>query len=229
MADPIPTPTPDPTPAPPAPADPPAPPAPLLGGDPPAPAPEAPPEKPEGEKQTGDKPDAKPAGAPEKYEFRPIDGNPLDPALLGEFEPLFREANLPQEAAQKLVAKYASVVQGQAKAQSEAWGKTVSDWGVAAKADREIGGEGGAAFEPNLRAANAVLDKYGTPALKGLLGLPSAENPTGLGLGNHPELVRMFVRLAKAAGEDGSPPERTPPGDQRKPREEVFYGSTESN
>ncbi|EPV6100128.1 peptidase [Escherichia coli] len=171
-------------------------------GDKPQPAAEgenpAGPENPEAEKDgEKDKPkdekDKKPEGAPEKYEFKPAEGQELDSAALEQFEPIARELNLSNEQAQKMVDLYGTkilpMVQQQ---QAEAWQKTTEQWAADVKADKEIGG---ANLTSNISVAQRALDTFGSPELKEYL--------TASGLGNHPELVKAFVKVGKAMSEDG--------------------------
>lgn len=179
-----------------------------------APAPAADPSKPEGDKPQpgteGDKPqDDKPAdgdkpadkpddkeqkqeGAPEKYEFTAGEGVELDTEVLKDFEPVARELNLTNEQAQKLVDAYPKILAGVQQRQAEAWQKQTEGWAETVKADKEIGGD---KLTANLSAAQRALDQFGTPELKEYL------NATGLG--NHPDLVKTFVKIGKAMSEDG--------------------------
>lgn len=179
-----------------------------------APAPAADPAKPEGDKpQTGtegdkpqedkpadgdkpaDKPDDKEQkqdGAPEKYEFKAGEGVELDTEALKDFEPVARELNLTNEQAQKLVDAYPKILAGVQQRQAEAWQKQTEGWAETVKADKEIGGD---KLTANLSAAQRALDQFGTPELKEYL------NATGLG--NHPDLVKTFVKIGKAMSEDG--------------------------
>ena len=137
--------------------------------------------------------DKKPEGAPEKYEFKPAEGQELDSAALEQFEPIARELNLSNEQAQKMVDLYGTkilpMVQQQ---QAEAWQKTTEQWAADVKADKEIGG---ANLTSNISVAQRALDTFGSPKLKEYL--------TASGLGNHPELVKAFVKVGKAMSEDG--------------------------
>ncbi|HDU5468272.1 TPA: peptidase [Klebsiella pneumoniae subsp. pneumoniae] len=191
---------------------------PADGGTAPAPseppAPAADPAKPEGDKPQhgaeGDKPqDDKPAdgdkpadkpddkeqkqeGAPEKYEFQAGEGVELDAEALKDFEPVARELNLTNEQAQKLVDAYPKILAGVQQRQAEAWQAQTEEWAATVKADKEIGGD---KLTANLGVAQRALDTFGTPALKEYLN--------GTGLGNHPELVKAFVKVGKAMSEDG--------------------------
>lgn len=175
-----------------------------------APAPAGDQAKPEGDKPQpgteGDKPqDDKPAdgdkpkdeeqkqeGAPEKYEFTAGEGVELDSEALKDFEPVARDLNLTNEQAQKLVDAYPKILAGVQQRQAEAWQKQTEGWAETVKADKEIGGD---KLTANLSAAQRALDQFGTPELKEYL------NATGLG--NHPDLVKTFVKIGKAMSEDG--------------------------
>lgn len=155
-------------------------------GDNPAPAGD--PAKPE-----GDKPQPGAEGAPEKYEFKPSEGQELDAAALEQFEPIARELNLTNEQAQKMVDLYGTKIMPMVQQQQvEAWQKTTEQWAADVKADKEIGGD---KLTGNLSAAQRALAQFGTPELKEYL--------EGTGLGNHPELVKAFVKIGKAMSEDG--------------------------
>lgn len=178
-----------------------------------APAPAADPAKPEGDKphpgtegdkpqddkpadgdKPADKPDdkeQKPEGAPEKYEFKAGEGVELDTEALKDFEPVARDLNLTNEQAQKLVDAYPKILAGVQQRQAEAWQAQTEQWAADVKADKEIGGE---KLTSNLSAAQRALDQFGTPELKEYL--------EGTGLGNHPELVKAFIKVGKAMSED---------------------------
>ncbi|MDC4196942.1 peptidase [Enterobacter cloacae complex sp. RIVM_C039474] len=135
----------------------------------------------------------KPEGAPEKYEFKAGEGVELDTAALEQFEPIARELNLTNEQAQKMVDLYGTKIMPMVQQQqAEAWQKTTEQWAADVKADKEIGGD---KLTANLSAAQRALDLFGGPVLKEYL------NTTGLG--NHPELVKTFVKIGKAMSEDG--------------------------
>lgn len=169
----------------------------------------------DGEKKEGDKPSEKkegnkPEGAPEKYEFQAAEGVELDTEALRDFEPVAREMNLTNEQAQKLVDVYPKILAGVQQRQVEAWQQTTEQWAADVKADKEIGGD---KLLSNLSAAQRALDQFGTPELKTYL------NDTGLG--NHPDLVKAFVKIGKAMSEDGMV---TGGNDGQRSAAEVLYG-----
>ncbi|MEW7947494.1 peptidase [Enterobacter hormaechei] len=167
-------------------------------GDKPQPGTEA--DKPQEDKPAdGEKPadkdddkEQKQEGAPEKYEFTAGEGVELDTEALKDFEPVARDLNLTNEQAQKLVDAYPKILAGVQQRQAEAWQAQTEQWAADVKADKEIGGD---KLTANLSAAQRALDLFGTPELKTYL------NDTGLG--NHPDLVKAFVKIGKAMSEDG--------------------------
>ncbi len=78
------------------------------------------------------------------------------------------------------------------KQQAEAWQKTTEQWAADVKADKEIGGD---KLTANIGVAQRALETFGTPDLKEYLNAS--------GLGNHPELIKVFVKVGKAMSEDG--------------------------
>lgn len=138
--------------------------------------------KPEGDKPAGD-------DKPTDYEpFQLPEGMAADEELLGEFKATAKELGLSQEGAQKLASLQAKFVSKQAEAMANAR----AQWAEQSKTDKEIGGE---ALSENLGVAKKALETFATPELRQLL------NESGLG--NHPEVIRTFVRVGKAISEDG--------------------------
>ncbi|WP_275075852.1 peptidase [Providencia rettgeri] len=135
--------------------------------------------------------DKKPvSAAPEKYEFTAGKDQELDKEAVAAFEPIARELGLSNEQAQKIVDVYGSTIIPQiAKQQEAAWQKQVTEWAETVKADKELGSV------ESIGNAQKAMDQFGTPELKQYLN--------DSGLGNHPELFRIFSRIGKAMSEDG--------------------------
>lgn len=146
---------------------------------------------------------------PVTYEFKTPEGVELDSGLADKFKAIASELKLPADGAQKVVDLYASVRQ----AEAEAFAKQVSEWGDAVKADKEIGGD---KLPENLAAARKVIDTFGSDEIRSLLD--------STGMGNHPEVVRMLVKVGKAISEDTfvrGKPATTPTKDAAS----VLYGN----
>lgn len=159
---------------------------------------------------------AKAEGAPEKYEdFKVPEGVVASEAVFGEVKAVAKELNLSQAKAQLLVDKLAPAV---AKNQIELFNAEVdrvrAEWANASKSDKEVGGD---AFEKNRGGANEVLKTFGTPELTALLDES--------GLSQHPEVLRLLVRVRAAVSEDKfSTANQRPAGD--KPAGVFKYSST---
>lgn len=128
--------------------------------------------------------------SPEKYEFKTTEGQELDAEAVKAFEPIAKELNLSNEQAQKLVDVYGSKIMPKLVEQQAAqWQQQIEQWAEQVKADKDLG------TDASIGAAQKAMDKFGSPELKQYL------NETGLG--NHPELVRIFANIGKAMSEDG--------------------------
>lgn len=139
----------------------------------------------------GDKGEAK-TGAPESYDFKAPEGvEQLDTQLVETFTPLAKELGLSNEQAQKLVDLAPQLQQRMVQQQAEAWGKQLEAWVGEVKADKDIGGNN---LPATMASAQKVMQQFGTPELKAAL--------EQTGMGNHPELVRLFAKVGKAMGED---------------------------
>lgn len=128
---------------------------------------------------------------PEKYELAAPEGFTLEPETTAQFETIAREMKLTNEQANKLVPLAAQLVQKQVAKQQEAHATQVQKWLESSKTDKDFGGE---KFDASIKQAKVAVEKFGTPLLKELLD--------GTGLGNHPEVIRLFHRIGNAIAED---------------------------
>lgn len=145
-----------------------------------------------GKDAAGDKPKE---GAPEKYDdFKVPEGaQELDKAKLEEFLPVAKALNLTQEAAQKLIDFYAKTQADAINAMTTKWAETHAQWRKDAETDAEIGG---ANLQDSLKAVNAFKKAFGSPELDQLL--------EDTRIGDHPALLRAFVKVGKAVSEAGA-------------------------
>ena len=126
--------------------------------------------------------------APEKYEFKVAEGQALDASVMETFEAVARKHDLSQDAAQDIVSEVTAKL---AARQVDAINQVRTEWEAASKADKEFGGE---KLSENLGMAKAFATKFASPELMKLLD--------DTGLGNNPEVIRLFVRAGKAISED---------------------------
>ncbi|WHZ42194.1 peptidase [Rahnella bonaserana] len=150
---------------------------------------------------------------PEKYEFKsPVEGQELDAEMAAALDPVARELGLNNEQAQKLVDIYGKDILPKIEArQQENWAKQTEAWANEVKTDKEIGGD---AFVANVGLAQKALDTFAPAGLREYLETT--------GLGNHPDLVRCFVKVGKAMSEDSMVMPNT--GGQRS-QADILYGN----
>lgn len=156
-------------------------------------------------------------GAPEEYDFSDVlpDGVELDTTMNEAMSPAMRELGLTQEQANGLVKAYIDGQTKAAEAQAAEVGRVMKEWVSTAKADKEIGHNN---WDDSVRHANAVLKEFGTPELV-------QDVMVGQGVGNHPEVIRVFARIGKAIADDSTPSGQSTDTTQRS-EEERWYGGT---
>lgn len=168
----------------------------------------------QGQKQEGEGDQAQKPVVPEAYAFKDLpEGYSISEQQLAEVTPLFKELNLTQEQADKLMAFDAKRALAAEQAGLEQRQGLVTGW---EKSLREDATFGGANFDANVGVAQKALAQFGTPELSTML--------KESGLGSHPEVVRLFHRIGQQLAEgqlhSGSG------NNTRKSNEEVFYGKS---
>ena len=128
-------------------------------------------------------------GAPEKYdEFKVPEGYTLDTEVATEAGKLFKDANLSQATAQKLVDFYVSKTNEAFRQPYEAYEALRSDWREKARAHPEIRGD----FDRVLSTVAKAIDSVGDAGLAS--EFRQVMDMTGAG--DHPAFIRMFYKLA---------------------------------
>lgn len=203
----------------------------LLGGDPdpkadPAPDADADPKggDPKSPDEGGDKekdPAASLLGAPEKYEFDLGEGVAFDEAAFEAIEPILRDMDLSQDAANKIIGGYAEkvlpVLQQRAETQAaEAGQQLIADWAKETLADKEVGG---ARLDESKAMAARTISHFLPQDTEGQQ-FRTFLNESGLG--NHPQMMRMMSRIGRELGEAKVDPGFG--GGRPLTTEEKFYG-----
>jgi|TARA_R110000796_G_scaffold13731_2_gene44209 hypothetical protein len=135
---------------------------------------------------------------PEKYEFEPPEGVEVDASKVESFGETAKELGLSQKQFQQLVEYDMKRNASALEDMSTQFSERINHWAEETKADKELGGE---SLDENLGLAKQAIDTFGSPQLAKLIDAPSADNPDGLGLGNHPEVIRLFYRVGRAISE----------------------------
>lgn len=135
------------------------------------------------------------ADVPEAYEFKFAEGVEVDADTLGELGSVAKELKLTQDQAQKLADLGAKQSERWVEAQRQIMERAEQEWVDEVKSDKEFGGD---KLDENLAVAVKALDKFGSPELKAFLKESR--------LGNHPEMIRLAVRVGKAIADDSVVP-----------------------
>lgn len=136
--------------------------------------------------------EGKPApGAPEKYEdFKAPEGFELDKAVLDDVVPLFKELNLNQEQAQKLIDRYAKLNAQAAEAPVKFYADMQKEW------RDEAATRFGKAIEPG----GKMVTDFATAFANALPPSLSKNFQAALdftGAGNHPDILEALQVLTK--------------------------------
>jgi hypothetical protein len=158
--------------------------------------------------------DAVPA-RPSYGEFKLPDGVTADADSLKPATELFAASGLNQEQAQKFIDLAMARETAAASKSVQAFVDLQNTWVSEIKADPDIGGD---RLKASLASASRAIDRLDIP------GLREALNFTGAG--NHPAIVKAFVRLGQMISEDRFRPGRNaaPAGAPRSPAEVIYDG-----
>lgn len=187
-------------------------------------------QKPEPAKEEPKEP-PKPEGAPEKYEaFKAPEGYEINPKVMEEATAVFKELNLPQPTAQKLVDFYSKTLIESAQASAQAFKDTRAGWVKEANAIPELAGGLGPGGKV-ITAVGRMLDQIGDAKLVG--DFKQAMDMTGAG--DNPAFIRVMYQLAQRLGEgtpvsgnSPAPQGQSAPGSARKSAAQEIYPNLSS-
>lgn len=133
--------------------------------------------------------DEKPvAKAPEKYELKAGENQEFDSEFLKAYEGVAKKFDLSNEQAQELIDTVGPVIQKQQVTRIQ---EIRNGWIESSKADKEFGGD---KLKENLAVAQSAMKEYGTPELEKFI--------SESGLGDHPEVIRLFYKIGKTLASD---------------------------
>lgn len=147
----------------------------------------------DGEKKDGEKP----AGAPEKYEaFKVPDGQQIDEKVVEAATPIFKELNLTQDQAQKLVDFYNTQNKEAAEAGDKVFRELNDRWRGEVIKDATIGnGKDGLSPAVSKAIGNAI-NSLGTESAAAFRDVLDKT-----GIGNNPAFIRGLYGMVKDMGE----------------------------
>ena len=149
-----------------------------------------------------------------KYQLALPDGIELDQGLLDRAAPVMKELGLTNAQASKLAGVIAEQRKTEFDALNSRHQKIVEDWQTEIRSDRDFGGDG---LDVSLNTANRVIATFGDDAFR--------RDLTEIGIGNHPGLFRLLVRVGNAISDD-KPATSETPASPKAPPEQAMYGST---
>lgn len=160
------------------------------------------------------------AAEPAAYEaFKLSEGATVDADQLAAATELFRASALDQEQAQKFIDLAVSREQAAARKGQQAFVDLQNKWVSEIKADPDIGGM---RLTASLASASRAIDRLGVPGLREALNLTGA--------GNHPAVVKAFVRLGQMISEDRFLPGKdAAPAAPRSPAEVIYGGGPQQS
>jgi hypothetical protein len=142
-------------------------------------------------------------------------GVAVDADSLAAATELFRSSALNQEQAQKFIDLAVSREQAAAQKGVQAFVDLQNKWVSEIKADPDIGGD---RLTASLASAGRAIDRLGVPGLREALNLTGA--------GNHPAVVKAFVRLGQMVSEDRFLPGKdAAPAAPKSPAEVIYDGN----
>lgn len=156
--------------------------------------------------------EAEATDGPIEYTFELPEGVTMADETLEGLKTLAGDLKLDQESANKVKDLGVEMLKKWEATQSDALEAVRTEWAEQSKADAEIGG---AKFAENLAGAKAAMDKFATPELTALL------NESGLG--NHPEMIRLFWKLNAQISDDSLVAGNAAPAPRS--RAEIMYPS----
>lgn len=132
---------------------------------------------------------------PESYTFEPTEGFELDADTAAEFSEIAKGLGLSQEKASELVSLQAKFSERTEAARAEKIEQLLTEqnerWADEIRNDKEFGGP---RFDATVATASKAMQAFATPELRTLLN--------DSGIGNHPEMVKLFQRIGTSITED---------------------------
>lgn len=143
--------------------------------------------------------DGEPAEAviPDEYDIKTIDGYEINKEMMDELTPLFKELKISAVGAQKLADYHMQIMQKQSAAASEMRKQMIGQWSESIKKDPQFGG---AMFNENMALARRGLKAVMPADANSAKELTMLLNDSGMG--NHPEIIKVFAKVGKMIKED---------------------------
>lgn len=156
------------------------------------------------------------SASPEAYTFTVPEGYKLDDSLVAEVTPIFKDLNLSQDQAQKLVDLYSKQAMDQTKALQDIVSGLRQEWRDGLAKDTDIGGKLDTVKADIGRMKAAINDPVIIAAFNEGMNLTGA--------GDHPGIIKGLYKIAEmvnegkfVSGNGPSPHGQRPNGQDKKP------------
>ena len=153
---------------------------------------------------------------PESYDLKIPDGSLLKTDYIEEIKAEAKELGLTNSEAQEYLESQHRAVSTYHETLFRDYETEKSRWAKQSESDKEFGGDG---FKQNVELANRALKRYDKSGV-------FSEMLNKSGFGNHPEVLRIFVRIGKDMSEDTMIHARAH-DNQKKNIEDILYSSKE--
>lgn len=141
---------------------------------------------------------------PEKYDLKLPDGALLPANAIERTAATAKALGLSQEQATQLLAHEAGTVKAYYDDLTKDHVTRTEQWLTEARGDRDIAGERGELFDANAAKAKQTFTQW--------FGADVAKLMDQTGFGNHPGVIKGFLKIAKAMAEDNPSPPANPGG-----------------
>jgi hypothetical protein len=151
---------------------------------------------------------------PTEISLEAPEGSSLGEDYVSSLADFARENGLSQEAAQAMLDREVGASQEAQRAREQAIATEQQKWRDTVQSDKEIGGD---RFAESTQLARKVIHKYGSDEL--------IQELNDSGYGDHPELVRLLVRIGREMSDDTLLTGKisSPVDSQPKSAEEIMY------
>ena len=171
------------------------------------------------------------------FDLEVPEGFSMDDSATKEFAAFAQELGVDQEKAQKMLNRHVESLNDTLGTSDKARKEVHESWASESMNDKEFGGTN---LAENIVGARKVMNSFSSPATDGdgkpVLhpeGVMKGQQMTKVevllnqtGMGNHPEMIRIFHRISKAISEDTFVQGDMKPTENKKTHADIMYGES---
>ena len=171
------------------------------------------------------------------FDLEVPEGFSMDDSATKEFAAFAQELGVDQEKAQKMLNRHVESLNDTLGTSDKARKEVHESWASESMNDKEFGGTN---LAENIVGARKVMNSFSSPATDGdgkpvmhQEGVMKGHQMTKVevllnqtGMGNHPEMIRIFHRISKAISEDTFVQGDMKPTEKKKTHADIMYGES---